>query len=263
MPCVAFVLGAVPAAAASLATPPGTMGGLLASRMLFADPSTSSITHNPDSRKERDWGGDWQERLRRSLRVWLRLMFGGAGGGGRADGLIEGTDISFSDDSDDEGGGGGGGGGVAAVAVHCTTARSQRLRVYMLLSSQHLCNYMSRLAIPFLVPFIVRHNGFSHVETARLLSSFIPGYVLTMFPGGYATKRLGSKAVIVVNGVLTSAALLALPAAGRAGAWTTCIVLAALGVAQGPYQSAAAVSCRSIIAPATRVTSQTAVAWPN
>jgi hypothetical protein len=37
------------------------------------------------------------------------------------------------------------------------------------------------MVIPFLVPFIVRDNGFTAVQTARMLSSFAPGTYMSMY----------------------------------------------------------------------------------
>ena len=87
----------------------------------------------------------------------------------------------------------------------------------------------------------VQQNGFSDLETARMLTAFTPGYVLTQMPGGHLTKRFGAKAVLAVNNTVVALVLLALPAAGRAGAWAVCAALVALGAVQGPYVSAAAV----------------------
>ena len=53
--------------------------------------------------------------------------------------------------------------------------RGQRLRLYSLMSLQNLCNYTARMAIAFTVPFIVRANGFSELETSMMLSAFMPG----------------------------------------------------------------------------------------
>ena len=78
--------------------------GLLASRMLFAPPSTSGITHNPQnsSNRREKWAEVDRYRLLRSLAVWLRLIFGGRK---LDDGLIERMGDS-SDSSDDEAPGG-------------------------------------------------------------------------------------------------------------------------------------------------------------
>ena len=53
--------------------------------------------------------------------------------------------------------------------------RGQRLRLYSLMSLQNLCNYTARMAIAFTVPFIVRANGFSELETSGCSRPSCPG----------------------------------------------------------------------------------------
>ena len=73
--------------------------GLLASRMLFAPPSTSSITHNSDERRPERLAGWDYNRIRRAFFVWLRLMFGGTA---INDGLIEESGDEDSDSHSDD-----------------------------------------------------------------------------------------------------------------------------------------------------------------
>ena len=59
------------------------------------------------------------------------------------------------------------------------STRGERLLQYSLVGGQIFSNYVPRLAIPSIVPFLVREYGYTDLQRARLLASFTPGYVLT------------------------------------------------------------------------------------
>ena len=59
------------------------------------------------------------------------------------------------------------------------STRAARLLQYSLVGGQIFSNYVPRLAIPSVVPFLVREYGYTDLQRARLLASFTPGYVLT------------------------------------------------------------------------------------
>ena len=47
--------------------------------------------------------------------------------------------------------------------------------MYALLACHQMANYITRLAVPFIVPFIVQEFGFSESQRAMLLNCFTPG----------------------------------------------------------------------------------------
>lgn len=59
------------------------------------------------------------------------------------------------------------------------STRAERVLQYSLVGGQIFSNYVPRLAIPSVVPFLVREYGYTDLQRARLLASFTPGYVLT------------------------------------------------------------------------------------
>ena len=50
-----------------------------------------------------------------------------------------------------------------------------RSMMYALLACHQMANYITRLAVPFIVPFIVHEFGFSESHRAMLLNCFTPG----------------------------------------------------------------------------------------
>ena len=63
--------------------------------------------------------------------------------------------------------------------ILAASTRAERLLQYSLVGGQIFSNYVPRLAIPSVVPFLVREYGYTDLQRARLLASFTPGYVLT------------------------------------------------------------------------------------
>ena len=108
--------------------------------------------------------------------------------------------------------------------------------MYVLIAGFEICNYLTRLAVPFLIPFIVRDFRFSETQRALLLNSFTPGYVLTQIPAGWLVQRFGTKAIMTTNCLGISAVMLALPVAAYSGgslAVSACLV--AFGVLQSSF----------------------------
>ena len=112
---------------------------------------------------------------------------------------------------------------------------AQRCRMYGLLSLHQVANYLARLAVPFLVPFIVRDYAFSEPQRALLLGCFTPGYVLTQVPSGWFAAQFGAKALVAANCGGIGGLLLLLPAAAATGFGATAACLAGLGMVQGGF----------------------------
>ena len=128
--------------------------------------------------------------------------------------------------------------------------RKQRFALYTLLSGEHFVNYVTRFAIPYLVPFVCQRFGFSERERARLLNAFQPGYVLTQIPGSWLSELLGPRLVLSLNNAAMATVLLAIPAAGRiAGAWGVWGCIFTLGLVQGPFIIAQAVMNNRVMPP--------------
>ena len=53
--------------------------------------------------------------------------------------------------------------------------------MYVLIALFEMTNYVTRLAVPYLVPFICLEHGFSEQQRALLLNSFTPGYLKLVF----------------------------------------------------------------------------------
>ena len=64
-----------------------------------------------------------------------------------------------------------------------------RCGMYCMLSAHQIANYISRLAVPYLVPFIVMDFSFTEPQRALLLGCFTPGYILTQIPSGWFAAR--------------------------------------------------------------------------
>ena len=105
-----------------------------------------------------------------------------------------------------------------------------RCTMYGLLSAFEMTNYVTRLAIPYIVTFMVRDFSFSEQQRALLLNSFTPGYILTQIPAGWAIQRWGTKPVVSVNSLGIVAIMLSLPTvAARGGARAACACLILFG----------------------------------
>lgn len=128
--------------------------------------------------------------------------------------------------------------GGAAVQQRLSSSRARRLVIYNLIAGQHLVNYLCRLSIPFVVPFICAEGGYSDVQRAMLLNAFTPGYVLTQVPAAAMINKIGAKAVLTINNLGMLVALVLLPTAARTGATAVAACFTTLGIVQGPYVTA-------------------------
>jgi sugar phosphate permease len=109
-----------------------------------------------------------------------------------------------------------------------------------LMAFQPTTNWVIRVAINTLVPYICAEQGFSEEQRAMLLAAFYPGYVGAHIPGGYMVQSFGGKLTLALN-MWGSAAVCALvPLAVRLApskqARLSCLtgLLFALGLCQGP-----------------------------
>ena len=114
-----------------------------------------------------------------------------------------------------------------------------RCTMYGLLAAFEMTNYVTRLAIPYIVTFMVRDFSFSEQQRALLLNSFTPGYILTQIPAGWAIQRWGAKPVVSVNSLGIVAIMLSLPTvAARGGARAACACLILFGMLQSTFPPA-------------------------
>ena len=63
---------------------------------------------------------------------------------------------------------------LSVGAPHPSTGSGllERAAMYALLASHQMANYITRLAVPFIVPYMVAEFGFSESQRALLLNSF-------------------------------------------------------------------------------------------
>jgi hypothetical protein len=106
---------------------------------------------------------------------------------------------------------------------------------YGMLSMQFVVNYVARLSVPYLVPFLARDLGLSGLQASQLISAFAPGYVCTQIPASWCIERFGAKAVLTANNVAMALLLLAIPWAARQGMAAAWACFFGLGVSQGPF----------------------------
>ena len=71
----------------------------------------------------------------------------------------------------------------------------------------------------------------------------------SQIPGSWLAERLGPRVVLGLNNAVLAAVLLALPTAGRLGAWAVWGCIFSLGLVQGPFIIAQAVMNNSIMPP--------------
>ncbi len=120
-------------------------------------------------------------------------------------------------------------------AIFACTTKTSRIATYGLIGGQHLFNYLSRFAIPYIVPHMVTEFGFSDVQRSSILNAFTPGYILTQIPAAPLCAGIGGKTVLTLNNIGLLASLLALPAAARRGAGAVWACIAVMGIMQGPF----------------------------
>lgn len=112
-----------------------------------------------------------------------------------------------------------------------------------------LVNFVQRLGLPSLIPFIVTEYGFSEGQRAVLLGGFFPGYCLTMIPAGIISTRVGYKSLLSINLAGNALVLLATPVAASLstslGVAPLFCCFTVMGLLQGPLVPAMAVCHRN------------------
>jgi hypothetical protein len=63
----------------------------------------------------------------------------------------------------------------AAAPATVYASRGARFGVYAMLHTQFIINYVSRLSVPYLVPFLARDFGYTSLQCSTLISAFVPG----------------------------------------------------------------------------------------
>ena len=107
--------------------------------------------------------------------------------------------------------------------------------MYGMLSFHQIANYLSRLVVPYLVPFMVADFRFSEPQRAALLGCFTPGYVVTQIPSGWFAARFGAKALVAANCAGIAGLMMLLPAAAASGFPAAAACLVSLGMVQGGF----------------------------
>ena len=115
------------------------------------------------------------------------------------------------------------------------SSRAARFVVYGMLHSQFIINYVSRLSIPYMVSFISRDLSLTALQSSRLISAFVPGYVATQIPASWVLEALGAKAVLTMNNFAVALLMLSIPVAARHSMTALQGCFFGLGVAQGPF----------------------------
>lgn len=120
-------------------------------------------------------------------------------------------------------------------AILACTTRSSRLGTYAIIGGQHLFNYLSRFAIPYIVPHMVAEFNFTDAQRSAILNSFTPGYILTQIPAAPLCGKIGAKTVLSLNNAGLLLSLMALPLAAKQGANVVWCCIALMGIMQGPF----------------------------
>ena len=107
--------------------------------------------------------------------------------------------------------------------------------MYALLALHQMANYITRLAVPFIVPYLCNDFGFSEPQRAMLLNAFTPGYVMLQIPAGWFAARWGAKRLVTTHCLAIAGLLLLLPSLARRGAWAAAACIFAFGLAQAPF----------------------------
>lgn len=103
------------------------------------------------------------------------------------------------------------------------------------MAAEHLFNYLSRFAIPYVVPHMVAEFGFTDAQRSAILNSFTPGYILTQIPAAPLCGKIGAKTVLSLNNIGLLSSLIALPIAAKQGARAVWFCIALMGIMQGPF----------------------------
>ncbi len=105
----------------------------------------------------------------------------------------------------------------------------------MIVVTEHLFNYLSRFAIPYIVPHMVAEFGFTDAQRSAILNSFTPGYILTQIPAAPLCGKIGAKTVLSLNNIGLLSSLISLPIAAKQGARAVWFCIALMGIMQGPF----------------------------
>ena len=115
------------------------------------------------------------------------------------------------------------------------TPTAEKYLCWTLLAGQELINKVTRVGLPYIVPFIAQEYGFTERQRANLLTAFTAGYITCQVPGGYIAEALGPKFVLLCNNIGLVALLALLPKLATAGPWAVWCAMAGVGVLQGPH----------------------------
>lgn len=115
------------------------------------------------------------------------------------------------------------------------TPALEKYACWSLLAGQELINKVTRVGLPYIVPFIAAEYGFSEAQRASLLTAFTAGYITCQVPGGYIAEALGPKFVLLCNNIGLVALLGLLPRLANLGPGAVWCALAGVGVLQGPH----------------------------
>ncbi len=94
-------------------------------------------------------------------------------------------------------------------------------------------NFISRVAIPPLLPSLENSLGLSHAQAGSLFIFLSAGYFSSILGSGFISCRLGHRRTIILSGCAVGAAMLVLGLAN--GLWGLGLGLLLLGLASGPY----------------------------
>ncbi len=62
-----------------------------------------------------------------------------------------------------------------------------------------ICIYLTKSALPPLLPVLSSEIGLSHAQTGMIESAYLVGYILVKVPLGYLANKLGAKRVLVIG----------------------------------------------------------------
>jgi len=108
--------------------------------------------------------------------------------------------------------------------------------IVFLLFIVYMLNYMDRSALSITAPLIEKELGFNAAEMGMIFSAFFVGYALFNFIGGWASDKIGPKAVFLFAALLWS--LFCGLTGLVTGLWSMLIVRVLFGMAEGPVSSA-------------------------
>ena len=108
-----------------------------------------------------------------------------------------------------------------------------RHTMYSLMVLSQVLNWLMRVGLPQLVPFIVADLGLAEMQRGLLLGSFFPSYVVMQVPAAMLERLTGAKALIVANLLGVGGCLLAMPAAAAHSIRALTLLQALMGAFAG------------------------------